>query len=104
MSDSTTTKREYWIDYLRILASFGVVSIHVTVPYYERFGEINLISWWIANIINCSSQFAVPLFLMISGYLSLGKPYSIQTFYSKRIPRLLYASIFWGIAYCLIHV
>lgn len=91
--------RKYWIDYLRCLGIFAVLCIHTTSPPYRQFSAISGLNWWIANIINASSRFAVPLFVMISGSVLLGRDISTVTFYKKRFARLFLPFIFWSLFY-----
>lgn len=93
-----------YIDYLRAVAAAAVVMIHVTGGVYAQFGKIDSLSWWIANILNVASRFAVPVFVMISGAVLLGKPMTAAEFYRKRAVRLLPPLIFWNIAYILFKI
>ncbi len=53
--------RKEYIDYLRTMAITAVIVIHVTGLIYNQFGEISsTTSWWLANILNSASHFAVP--------------------------------------------
>jgi surface polysaccharide O-acyltransferase-like enzyme len=96
--------RKAWLDYLRVIAVVGVVAIHVTADYYKKFGEISQAEWWLANVFNASSRFAVPLFVMVSGAVLLGKSYSLSEFYKKRAVRLLPPLIFWNLVYLGIYL
>jgi len=89
--------RKNYIDYLRVLAILAVITIHVTGHYYGKFGDIDQISWWFSNVVNSASRFAVPLFVMISGVVLLGKTTSTWEFYSKRGFRIFPAIIFWSL-------
>ena len=60
------------------------------VPVYD---------WWVANILNAFSRFSVPMFVMISGCVLLGRNYETQNFYIKRGIRLLPALLFWSLFY-----
>ena len=91
--------RKYWIDYLRCIAIVAVIIIHSTTPFYARFNEIGQLDWWFANVLNSASRFAVPLFVMISGALLLGRNLTIAEFYKKRAVRLLPALIVWNLFY-----
>jgi surface polysaccharide O-acyltransferase-like enzyme len=91
--------KKNYIDYLRIVAIIAAITIHVTADYYTKFSMIKNIDWWFANLLNSASRFAVPLFVMISGAVLIGKKYEPVEFYSKRVRRLLPAIIFWNIFY-----
>jgi len=96
--------RILYIEYLRVAAILAVIVIHVTVKPYNKFGEIDQLSWWVSNFLNSASRFAVPLFVMISGAVLLGKSMSTADFYRKRAVRLLPPIFFWTIVYVLFRV
>lgn len=89
--------RKTYIDYLRVLAILAVITIHVTGYYYAKFADIDQISWWFSNLVNSTSRFAVPLFVMISGVVLLGKPIGTKEFYAKRGFRIFPAIVFWSL-------
>ena len=91
--------RKYYIDYLRVLAIIAVITIHVTMYFYSQKGEIGHPGWWLSNILNSASKFAVPLFVMISGAVLLGRPMVMAKFYRTRLVRLLPPTIFWTFVY-----
>lgn len=76
-----------------------MICTHVTADFYNKFFTIGGIDWWAANVINASSRFAVPLFIMISGCVLLGRNFSIEGFYKKRFVRLFPPLIFWTLFY-----
>lgn len=88
-------KKKQYIEALRALAVIAVISIHVTVPYYGKFYEISSFGWWVANIFNAGARFSVPLFIMISGAVLLGRVSTVTEFYSKRVLRILPPILFW---------
>ena len=91
--------RKHWLDYLRVAAIIAVITIHSTTPFYAKFGAIGLLDWWLANLLNSASRFAIPLFVMISGALLLGREITIGEFYKKRAARLLPALVVWNLFY-----
>ncbi|MFP5221552.1 MAG: acyltransferase [Acidobacteriota bacterium] len=91
--------KKEWIEYLRALSCLAVVVIHVTAPYYAQYGKVSTSDWWLANLLNSSSRFAVPMFVMISGCLLLGRPVGTFEFYRKRASRLLPPFVFWSVVY-----
>ncbi len=93
--------RKHWIDWLRAIAAFAVVVIHVTAPLYAQIATLHRTDWWIANVANCAARFAVPLFVMLAGALLLGRDEDAAAFYAKRAARLLPAFIFWSVFYLL---
>lgn len=91
--------KKEWIEYLRALSCLAVVVIHVTAPYFAQYGRVSASDWWLANLLNSSSRFAVPMFVMISGCLLLGRPVGTFEFYRKRASRLLPPLVFWSVVY-----
>ena len=88
-----------WYDNLRVIATIGVIGIHVSSAYQPLSGSISAYDFWVGNIFCSLSRFAVPVFVMLSGALLLSKDYSIGTFLKKRLVRLLIPFIFWSFAY-----
>jgi len=94
--------RKQYLDYLRTIAIFSVITIHVTAFFYHRDQDVGSIGWWLANILNSLSRFAVPLFVMISGALLLRKPVKTGEFYRKKSFRLFPPIIFWTVFYIIL--
>ncbi|MBO4723747.1 MAG: acyltransferase family protein [Bacteroidaceae bacterium] len=98
MSD-TSSRRIVYLDYLRVIATFGVILIHVCAKgYVIDMGSYN----WYLNVIGDSlARWAVPVFFMISGTLFLdpGKEVTIRSILRKYIPRLALAYVFWWVFY-----
>lgn len=61
-------ERTVYFDFLRVLAAFSVVIVHVSAyKYYEV--EVKTWEWQIFNIYNSVFRWTVPIFVMISGAL-----------------------------------
>ena len=84
--------RIFYLDQLRALAIIGVIGIHVA-PYF-----LNSITGASFLFI---SEFAIPIFLMLSGILLLNKEYSLREFFKKRYPRIIIPFLFWGCIYII---
>ena len=84
------------IVFLRIVAVFMVVSIHICALFLNT-NIIRDTTFIIANLIDSTSRIAVPLFVLISGALMLKpqKNISIFDFYKKRLFRICLPLIFW---------
>ena len=91
--------RKIWIEYLRLVGVLGVITIHATARYFNDFRNIGLYDWMFANILNAFSRFSVPIFVMISGCVLLGRNYGIRDFYIKRGIRIIPPFIFWSLFY-----
>lgn len=93
----------YNADFIRVAAIIGVVIIHVTTtsvgysPYF--FG----ISWWIINLLDSFTRVAVPLFVMLSGYLILKSTKTTfnRAYFKKRFIRIVPILIIWSAIYLM---
>lgn len=92
-------KGYFWIDNLRVIATLGVILLHVSAAPVTQFGIIDNRVWWAGNILDGSVRFCVPIFFMISGALLLSKDYTLPVFIKKRFLRLLPPFIFWSLIY-----
>lgn len=89
-----------WIDFLRVLATFSVIFVHVSASILYQYGSISNFDWWIGNIYDSTFRFCVPIFLMITGALILPKTYnSTSEYLKKRFLRILLPFLFWSIVY-----
>jgi surface polysaccharide O-acyltransferase-like enzyme len=77
----------------------GVILVHTVANYVSSYGKIPLASWDFANLIDSFSRSCVPVFVMISGALLLGKTDNIKEFTLKRTQRILYPFLFWSLIY-----
>jgi surface polysaccharide O-acyltransferase-like enzyme len=93
------SKKIQWLDTLRALAMFGVITIHVSTPLVKMMYGKNMEYWWIGNLVDSAVRFSVPLFLMLSGATLLGKEYNLNDFYKRRITRVFFPILFWMIVY-----
>ena len=66
-------KQQFGISFLRVLATFSVIVIHVSGPLVVKFGDISLFDWHVANFFDSISRYAIPMFFIISGALLLDK-------------------------------
>ncbi|MDH5533248.1 MAG: acyltransferase family protein [Candidatus Pacebacteria bacterium] len=96
-------QRLLWPDLIRVVAIFLMVVLHISASYVPLWHEQSLFSWWGANLIDSLSRMCVPLFIMLSGALLLGKKDSLKVFYTKRLTRLLKPWIFWSLIYGVIN-
>lgn len=99
------TKREIWLDWLRVIACFLVMLTHSTEPFYLG-GEGSLIlthsdAVWI-SIMDVLSRAAVVLFVIASSYLQFPLHYSTKDFFRKRAWRILPPFLVWTLVYALV--
>ena len=100
------------LDLLRVLAMMAVVLIHVCVPVVLGFGQLSPADWWTGNLLDSFSRWSVPVFVMISGAVLLGKKNeeplrwrAVRQFWVKRLWRLglplLLATVLFAVYYHL---
>lgn len=91
-------QRIKYYDTLRFLAIFGVIILHV----FQSFPSGTCIASF--KIISLSEifKFAVPVFLMISGALLLGREIELGDFLKRRFTRLTFPFILYMIIYAVI--
>ena len=87
-------------DALRGLAIMGVVLIHISGMYYVTIGTP-------AIVFNQLSRFAVPVFLILSGW-GLTITHSLRNgygnFLARRSRKILPLYLFWTLVYFLLHI
>ena len=89
------TKHVHYFDRLRLMAAISVVYMHVAAGPLRA--AINT-DWHFINILTCFAFTAVPLFLMMSGYLILNseKTADISFLFKKRLPHLVVPLVGWS--------
>ncbi|MFI5172313.1 MAG: acyltransferase [Chitinophagales bacterium] len=92
-------KRSVHFDLVRFAATFAVVQLHVATPWLWREQDLNSGFWITCLFFDVFGRAGVPVFLMISGALLLGKEESYPSFFKKRFVRVLIPMIFWTIVY-----
>lgn len=99
------TQKNINIEYLRVLAAFAVIVIHVSGVYVLNIVDHHDYSWWVGNFYDAFSRWAVPAFVMISGALLLNeRQESFLQFYSKRYYRLAFPLVFWSVFFIFIRL
>ncbi|MFM7399361.1 MAG: acyltransferase, partial [Bacteroidota bacterium] len=88
-----------WADRIRNISTIMVIAIHVAAPIAHVPQDLNSFWWWIGNFWNSLSRPGVPLFVMLSGFLLLGKDYPLPDFLSRRFSRVVIPALFWMVIY-----
>jgi probable poly-beta-1,6-N-acetyl-D-glucosamine export protein len=91
------------IDSLRILAILAVVMVHTTTRTLEA-AKFNLTGFPVSIFLNQIGRFAVPLFIMISGFvleLNSGEKINYIYYFKRRFSRIALPFIFWSLIYYL---
>lgn len=86
--------RDASLDFIRFVAILMVISIHVSA---KGFGSMTH-HWWAVNFYESISRFSVPLFLMVTGALLLGKETNAKTT-ATRMWRVGLPLVVWSVAY-----
>ena len=90
--------RKIYYDLIRIIACYLVIANH-TVWMLDSFGNLNIVKWTISNMIFFICKISVPLFIMLSGTLLLGKEEGYRDLLQKRILKMIGIIIIWSIIY-----
>lgn len=98
-----TDKREslFWVNYIRAIAAFGVVVVHVAADVITEWGAIPASHWWVANVYDSLARGCVPMFIMVSGALLLPVQEGFRDFFRKRFNRIFIPFLAWTIFYLL---
>lgn len=96
----TDQTRQHYFDFLRVLAIFAVIVIHVAAQNWYTT-DMHSFEWAAMNFYDSIVRWAVPIFVMISGALFLSKDIPIRKLYSKYIFRIFTAFIFWSFMYAV---
>lgn len=94
--------RILWVDWLKFLAIFGVIGIHIS-SFLLTSDFLFSFEWYQGVIAGSMFRFGIILFIMASGFLILRKQQSIQDV-PRRVIKILLPFIFWLIVYAVIKV
>ncbi len=97
------SQKQNWIANLRVLSTIAVVFIHTSGGALFKLGQIPSATWWSANLISGFGRFTVPVFVMISGALLLGKEIELFVFLKKRFLRVWLPFTVWVVVYIGYH-
>ena len=86
------------LDYVRVLAMLGVVTIHVTGAFVYQDSAHTLAGMNLAFLLNQIVRFAVPMFMVLSGAsLGFGEKKSCGRFWKARFFKLLPPYLIWSL-------
>jgi surface polysaccharide O-acyltransferase-like enzyme len=90
-------------DLIRALAIIAVVVIHIFTEYVNNPHIFLAPKWWMINLVDSAARVAVPLFVMLSGYLILNneKSYTLRQFMQKRVAKIGIPLFAWPLLYYL---
>ena len=109
-SDTHTPQRVFYPDFLRVIAAFAVICIHVSsTRFYQT--PINTFEWFILDLFhNSLAYWCIPIFVMVSGMFLLDyNRYStdiranFKQILKKNILKISIALVVWSIIYRYFH-
>lgn len=74
---------------MRCLAIIMAIGVHLVIPITARPDFFGGKIWWLTFLLNCLFRIAIPLFVILSGYLTLGKEITVEQNLKKITKRLL---------------
>lgn len=100
MTSTKSSEREFEYDVMRFLAALSAVMVHSCALSWRTI-DIHSSDWICLTIYHMLGKACVPLFFMISGrfYLDEKRSFNIKSVFTKKIPGLLLAFIFWSFVY-----
>jgi len=100
--------RTFWIDLIRVVGALLVVAIHVSgrvaggYAVTDKGDAVGTLGWLVSNsICSLSSSIAVPLFVLVSGALLLGRNEETVPFYRKRFGKIFLPFLGWSCIFVL---
>ena len=65
------SERVFYFDVLRVIAIIGIIFCHVSKDYVMK--DMGTFNFYVSAFYNCFRDFSVPIFVMLSGGLLIGK-------------------------------
>lgn len=93
-------RRVIYFDVLRITAIFFVVAVHLSAQHWADV-DVSSRAWFAFNLYCTTGKWSVPVFVMISGALFLGRELEIRAILKRYMLRIAAAFAFWSAAYAL---
>lgn len=93
-------KRTVYFDYLRVLATFIVMLLHVSAQNWST-SDVGSGTFAVFSIYNSISRWGVPVFVMISGALFLNRDIPIRRILKHNVLRMITALFGWSFLYFL---
>ena len=97
-------KKEVYIEIIRIIAIILVIFNHTDGYFLYYSNTDNPMTWWFSFTGSVLCRSNVPLFIMITGALLLGKEESIRELYKKRVCRIGAVLVIFSFFYYVISV
>ena len=71
-------ERKINIEFLRIVAMFLTIMLHVSNIYRKSFFDISSVDYYVSLLYNSISRICVPLFFMISGMFLIKEEFDFK--------------------------
>ncbi len=93
-------KRNYTQDFIRALAIFLVILLHISAYFMGDNWPAANANFWSGTFFDAFTRVCVPLFVMSSGFFLIKeKAETAEEFFKKRTNKLLTPLIFWSLLY-----
>ena len=100
MAETKQTTTDESIEIARAAACVMVILIHASTPFI--LGGLNYSGFFLANIIDSFCRPAVPIFLMVSGFLVLDRaPVGVIQSYRQTLQRIIIPLSTWTVIYII---
>ena len=103
LSKNPAPRRVIYFDVLRIVAIFVVVAVHLSAMHWADV-DVNSRAWFAFNLYCTAGKWSVPIFVMISGALFLGREVSISAILKKNVARIATVFLSWSGCYALVYL
>ena len=94
-------RRVIYFDVLRVLATFTVIVLHLSAQHWAD-KDVFSNAWLAFNLYGGIVRWSVPIFVMISGALFLGRDTDIHTILKKNVARIATVFLSWSGCYALV--
>ena len=91
-------------DVVRCLAILFAIGVHLVTPITARPDFFGGKIWWLTFLLNCLFRIGVPFFVILSGYLTLGKETTIKQNFEKVKKRILIPLVSFYIIFNLVYM
>lgn len=100
MTGRAKQQRLLYLDVLRAMACLAVILVHVSGIFCQQ--DPHSENFWVGHVLDSLGQFAVPVFIMISGALMLDEGYRFtREKWLGHIKKLTVFFFSWSALYCL---
>lgn len=100
-TDTVLQEREIWLDVIKVISAFMICLIYTVGPAYQTL-PIGSKGWDLVLFLNALPRFAVPVFMMVTGALALGKEVSFEKA-KKNILHGIVLLFAWNIFYIFLN-